>query len=62
MLAHTSNPDNAFEGIVYYPIANKYAATIGSGKKTRVLSFHKGLDEAIRARRAAIEERKPNAS
>ena len=50
--------ENPYEGIQFYPLPNKYAATIGRGKYTKVISFLDTLADAIQARRVAIEERK----
>jgi hypothetical protein len=46
--------DNPYEGITFYTINNTFAAAIGSGRQNRTLGFFGTLNEAIAARRAAL--------
>lgn len=47
-------PDNPYEGIVFVPAQNKYAATIPNGRHAKIVGHFDTLDEAAEQRRIAL--------
>jgi hypothetical protein len=52
--------NNEFEGITFYTVSKKYSAALTIGRDARTIGFFDTLQEAIDARRAALQSQARN--